>query len=432
MKPKNKKAIGFSTILISLFTLFNAVFSPKIHAYSNPALTQDLKVGLVSMADSSLTVTLNGNYTLNGSTLPAGSKISVHFTNGSININGINYSQVQLTPLSQNVTLTLSNGTSTYKYKGSFLLKIEADKILPINSIDMDTYLKGVVGYEMSDYFPIEALKAQAVAARNFALSKIGYESARGFDFDDTTKYQVYRGYDERLKNSIRAVDETSGMLLISNGQLIEALYSASHGGYTEDSINVWGNPASYLISKKDTFDYEPWPTGNISFTNSQIESILKSKGYIQLTDTFINLDLASVTKYISGRVANINITYRDIIGIIKIKSITKDRTRTFLNLPSSMYNVSYDSATGIYTFTGKGNGHGLGMSQIGAKNRATSGQSFDQILKFYYNDSYIEKASYSTTPDYPDIPSLFDNSKINIILKSAQEVMSDRLSDQQ
>jgi SpoIID/LytB domain protein len=429
MKVKDKKTIYLSTMIIFIFVLANSVFSLKVHAYSNPALAQDLKVGLVTMTNSALTATFSGNYTLNSTQIPAGTTLNIKLINGMININNNNYTVAQFIPLSQNSFITLTSGTSTYKYRGAFLLKVMSDKILPINIIDMDNYLKGVVGYEMSDFFPIEALKAQAVAARNFALSKIGAESAKGYDFDDTTSYQVYKGYDDRLKNTIRAVEETRGMVLLYNNSLVEALYSASHGGYTEDSVNVWGNPVTYLKSKVDIFDSELWPKGNINFTGNQIDSILKSKGLILSTDTFLSLDLSSITKYPSGRVSNININYRDISGVAKVKSITKDRARTFLSLPSSMYTVSYDSTTGLYTFSGKGNGHGLGMSQIGAKNRAASGQSFDEILKFYYEGSYLVKDSYSNSLDYSYIAQLAEDNKVNIILKSALGVLSDKIA---
>lgn len=429
MKVKDRKHTYFFIIFVFVLTFLNPAFSSKVLAYSNAALTEDLKVGLVSMSNSNITAVLNGNYTLNGTAVPNGSSLSIKLINGMVNINGANYSTVKLDSLSQNNYITLSSGTSIRKYKGSFTFKASTDKILPINIIDMDNYLKGVVGYEMSDYFPIEALKAQAVAARNFALSNIGAESQKGYDFDDTTLYQVYNGYDETLKNTIRAVNETSGIVLIYDDKLVETLYSASHGGYTEDAINVWGNAAPYLKSKQDNFDNESWPKGNITFTNGQIETILKTKGYISATDTFLNLDLSSITKYVSGRVSNINIVYSDISGTKKIKSITKDKTRTFLGLPSNMYNVTYDSASGVYTFSGKGYGHGLGMSQIGAKNRAAAGQSFEEILKFYYDGSYITKAVPADSSADFIIPQIENSNKLSIILETALNIMSEKIS---
>ena len=84
---------------------------------------------------------------------------------------------------------------------------------------------------------------------------------------------------------------------------------------------------------------------------------------------------------------------FKDQLGVNYTLSYGKDTARTFLSLPSALYNVNYNAVTDIYSFDGKGNGHGLGMSQIGAKNRATAGQSFDNILKFYYDGTTLINA---------------------------------------
>lgn len=391
MNLKNKRILSFTVALVFMFSLITFLPSNNVQAYSNKSIFNDVKVGLVSMSNITLTAILNGSYTLNGMQQPSGTILTIKAYNGLVNVNGISYSEVNLIPLSSSNLVTLTSGSLTYKYQGNFNFKVSSGKILPINSLDIESYLKGVVGYEMSDYFPLEALKAQAVAARNYALFKLGAEAAKGYDFDDTIMYQVYKGYDDKLQNVIRAVNETKFVVLLHSDRLIEALYSAWHGGYSEDAINVWGNPIIYLKSKADTFESDPWPNGNRTFTNAQMDSTLKSRGWLLSTDSFVNLDLSSITRFTSGRVGNINITYRDSTGVVKTKSVTKDKTRTFLGLPSNMYNVVYDSVTGAYTFSGKGNGHGLGMSQIGAKNRASSGQTYEQILKFYYDGSYLE-----------------------------------------
>jgi SpoIID/LytB domain protein len=391
MQIRNKRLLSFFTTLVFLFSIISSLHMNKVQAYSNKRIFEDVRVGLVSMSNTTLTAVLSGSYTLNGTQLPSGTVLSLKVSNGLVNVNGTDYSEVALLPLSASNLVTLTSGTVSYKYQGKFLFRVSSGKILPVNSLDLESYLKGVVGYEMSDYFPLEALKAQAVAARNYALFKLGAEAAKGYDFDDTVMYQVYKGYDDRLKNVIRAVDDTSFVVLLHNDKLIEALYSAWHGGHSEDAVNVWGNSVIYLKAKADSFENDPWPNGNRSFTNAQVDSTLKTRGWLLSTDTFVRLELSSITRFASGRVANIDILYRDSSGTLNTKSVTRDRTRTFLGLPSNMYNVVYDSGTGVYTFSGKGHGHGLGMSQIGAKNRAANGQTYEQILKFYYDGSYLQ-----------------------------------------
>lgn len=386
-----KRYIAMIAAFILTISLFPLSFVQNAYAYQNNAYFSDVKVGLVTMSAANLTVTLNGDYSLNGQAYPSGSIIKLSVNGPSILMNGVPQSQISLIPNDKTNLLTITSGSVTNKYMGSFIIKIYNGSLLPINSIDIESYLKGVVGYEMSDPFPIEALKAQTVAARNYALSRIGWESAKGYDFDDSTNYQVYKGYNPSYANVINAVDQTKGQVLLYNDKLVETLYSAWHGGVSEDSENVWGNVVPYLRSVVDPYENDPWPNGNRVLTNSQIQTTLATKGYLSSTDTFIKLDLTSITRFSSGRVSNINVIYKNSSGLTLTKSVTKDSTRTFLAFPSNLYNVVYDQTAGAYTFSGKGNGHGLGMSQIGAKNRAAAGQTYDQILKFYYQNTYLQ-----------------------------------------
>lgn len=397
----SKRFVSIFAVIIFIFTILPLSFTQKVYAYSNNSYFNDLKVGLVSMSAANITITLGGEYTLNGQVYPSGSVLNLGVNGTSITLNGTAQSQINLNTNNSSNLLTITSGTVSNKYMGSFIIKVYNGKILPINTIDIENYLKGVVGYEMSDYFPIEALKTQAVAARNYALSRIGYEATKGYDFDDTISYQVYKGYNASYTRVLSAVEQTKGQVLLYNDKLVETLYSAWHGGVSENSENVWGNVVPYLRYVQDTYENDPWPNGNRVLTNAQIQSTLVTKGYMTSTDTFVKLDLTSITNFTSGRVSNINIIYKDSTGLVKTKSVTKDSTRTFLSLPSNLYTVTYDSVNGAYTFSGRGNGHGLGMSQIGAKNRAAAGQTFDQILKFYYQNTYLQniilKASLNT-----------------------------------
>jgi SpoIID/LytB domain protein len=385
-----KRFIAAFTAVFLLVALIPSTFIKEAKAYQNSSYFSDLRVGLVTMSATSIKVTLNGSYTVNGQAYASGTTLNFSVSGTSISFNGALHNQITIEPSSKTNLLSVTSGTVTNRYMGSFVLRVLDGRILPINTIDMENYLKGVVGYEMSDFFPMEALKAQAVAARNYALTKIGAEAAKGYDLDDSVWHQVYRGYNPSFTRVISAVEQTAGQVLLHNGRLVEALYSAWHGGISEDSENVWGNFVPYLRSVQDPFEDDPWPNGNRVFTDAQIASTLVARRHLSESDTFIRLDLNSITRYKSGRVANINIIYRTASGSQLTKSITRDTTRTFLGLPSNLYTVTYDAEKGTYTFSGKGHGHGLGMSQIGAKNRAAAGQTHEQILKFYYQNSYL------------------------------------------
>ncbi|URZ17107.1 SpoIID/LytB domain-containing protein [Clostridium felsineum] len=394
-KRRLKLLSGFTVMAVTLsyFPLFGGM---KVLAYKNQAYFNDLKIGLVTMTNQTISIKLNGDYMLNGTLIPSQSTLNLSVNGSGIALNGTIYPYISLTPNNSSNLITITSGSQTYSYPGNFVFNVSGGKILPIDSTSMESYLKGVVGFEMSDYFPMEALKSQAVASRTYALNNLGAKANLGYDFDDTINYQTYRGSVPSDTHIIQAVDLTKGQVVTYNDNLINAVFSASHGGYTEDVKNVWGSSSPYLISKPDiynnqTVDNGSWSQGNKTFSNATIDATLKSKGYLASTDNFVSIDLNSITRYISGRVSSLTITYKDSTGTLKSKAITSDKCRTFLNLQSSMWYLSYDSTKGIYTFSGKGYGHGLGMSQIGASQRATLGQSYKDILGFYYNNSIVD-----------------------------------------
>ncbi|MDS0525986.1 SpoIID/LytB domain-containing protein [Clostridium sp. SHJSY1] len=377
--------------IVFLFTTVLVNIPQKAFAYQNSAYYNDIRIGLKSMSATSMSITLNGSYSFNGQALTSGSSYTLSINTGKIIFNGVSYDSFTLEPLNKINTITIKSGTKTYKYLGSIQFKIINGLIFPVNSLNIEEYLKGVVGAEMSDYFPLEALKSQAVSARNYTLDNIGLYNASGYDLTDTTDTQVYQGYNETYTNVIKAVNDTFGMVQLYNDTLVSAYYSASNGGYSEASENVWTTALPYLKAKADSFDNNNWPNGNITLTNAQIDSLLKSKGYLTSADKFVKLDLASITRYTSTRVSNIDVIYINSLGTETRKSFVKSRAYSFLNLPSAMYNVSYDSSTSSYLFTGKGYGHGIGLSQLGAKARAQAGQDYTTILNFYYDGSYTQ-----------------------------------------
>lgn len=389
-----KKRIAIFTLLLFLTTLIPVLSLQQVQAYSNTSYFSDLKIGLESMAASSLIGKTYGEYYLNGNIIPSGAILRFTVTNGKININGEVFESVKLAPEHYGSSLYLTGISRTNRYMGVLEFKVDNNRVYPVNTLPIEDYLKGVIGYEMSENYPIEALKAQAVAARTYALKHKGaLITTKGFDFNDTITYQVYYGYNPAFKNVDKAVRDTVGQVATYNNYLIDALFSASHGGYTESAVNVWGNSVAYLMAKPDilngqAIDNASWSLGTVSFTAGDVESELKKRDLLEDTDKFVKLNLDSITKYPSGRVSNIDIIYTDVNGNTKNRKITGDRCRTFLPLQSSMWNLAFDGTT--YKFTGKAYGHGLGMSQVGAKQRALLGQTYRDILKFYYDSTQL------------------------------------------
>jgi len=146
------------------------------------------------------------------------------------------------------------NGTL---YPGSLRLSIEEGILRPVLTINVEDYLLGVVPYEMSEYFPLEALKAQAVCARTYVLNKLG--SGRDYDVVDTTNDQVFKGVNYNYTNAVRAVQETAGVVGTYKGALATCYYSASNGGQTELVQNVWSGRGDwdYYQMVDDPYDLE-------------------------------------------------------------------------------------------------------------------------------------------------------------------------------
>ena len=142
-------------------------------------------------------------------------------------------------------------------YPGDLSLSVEEEKIVPVLTLPLETYVQGVVPYEMGDGFPEEALKAQAVCARTYALSHLNPKAS--WDVVDTTNDQVFRGLPPESPKSLQAVTDTAGLVLICDGQLITAWYSASNGGQTELPSNIWKGEAPRCFAMTD----DPWDAEN-------------------------------------------------------------------------------------------------------------------------------------------------------------------------
>lgn len=304
-------------------------------------------------------------------------------------------------PLNTESFISFSKEGYVRKFRGSMEFKKNGENsFIPINTINMEEYLKGVLPFEMSNTFPYEALKAQAVAARTYAVANKGKFSIDGFDLTDDTLSQVYRGFVPSADKCNNAVDETKGKVITFNGNPINAYFSSSNGGYMERNDYVWnGEKLPYLVEEEDEYDkqHRNWIETR---SNKDISDALNNKYPSLNAAQFINIDLDNIQKYPSGRISEIPIFFRDKDDTQKIFLLTKDKARTFFGLKSSLFDVKVEkdpvTLENKYIFTGNGYGHGIGMSQWGAYERAKVGQTFDEILAFYYKNTVIESYKYN------------------------------------
>ena len=326
------------------------------------------------------------------------------------------------------------------RYRGAIeLRKLEDGDITVINELPLNEYLYGVIPLEIgTTNTPFEALKAQAVAARTYALANSNF-NALGFDLTNTTLSQVYGGYEVENLASNNAADATMAMVVTYGGVLAKLYYFSSSGGATANSENVWLSAVPYLRSVEDPYDrtyrYE------YSYSASEIASHLTSSG--RNIGNVTKIELVRVSE--SGRVVSMKFH-----GTLGTTSFTNESCRIYAfpdRLPSQMFTVGSQSSyavkmgnnslvstelTGVmvktsngvqminsnsrvllknesggtqlliitvnnnsdFVITGAGHGHGIGMSQYGAMGMAEAGYTYEEILTHYYTGVRVEKAN--------------------------------------
>jgi len=288
------------------------------------------------------------------------------------------------------------------KYRGALeiVLDQENNSLVALNVINLEDYLKGVVPAEMGkrERNEIEALKAQTVAARTYALSKIGQYDG-GYDLKATIDDQVYRGMDKEDPLVNEAVDKTKGKILTYQGKLAEVYYHANCGGKTEKLDEIWsGEGKPYLISVDDR-DFCSWAKNykweeewdRQTLEKRLIKFLSKEQGISP--QGFGKLkDLVVAQRAPSGRVKLLMAkTDKDDFQIRKDKirwALARSNSEDVI-LPSTLFELKVTKDKHGFVLkikaVGKGNGHGIGMCQTGAIGMARRGSPYSQILDHYY-----------------------------------------------
>jgi len=286
--------------------------------------------------------------------------------------------------------VTLDGGGGSSRYRGSVEIRAGEKGLTAVNLLPLEEYLYGVVPAEMPAGWPPEALKAQAVASRSYALVQIRKNSSSSpFDLLATQASQVYRGYDQETPATNGAVDETRGVVLTWQGAPAEAYFHSSSGGFTENSEDVWKNRLDYIRARPDPFDLnDQHYNWQVSYTKEELIKQLASKGY-KFRDIF---DLAEKERTSTGkRVKRLLVSGLSETGApLTVEIGNANEVRTALGLKSAFFTLEkeLDARQKLVrvTLRGNGSGHGLGMSQYGALGMARKGYSYQDILKYYYS----------------------------------------------
>lgn len=272
-------------------------------------------------------------------------------------------------------------------YRGTIEVTAADKGLLVIDEIQLEEYLVGLINCEISSQWPIEAVKAQVVVARSFALYQKESRKNLPYHLESTVYDQVYDGCDIEDSRAARAVEETAGEVLTYNGSIIQAFFHSSCGGHTEASENVWSMRLPYLRGVECTYCMSsPSVIWEQTLTRTRLETILRAAGY----KVRGLKELRPVSRNRSGRVESIEMISGE--GRTTLPAVTFRKLVGFGVIRSTSFEVK--NADDGLTFTGVGYGHGVGLCQWGAKKRAEDGFSYVEILSYYYPGTWIGKLS--------------------------------------
>jgi len=294
------------------------------------------------------------------------------------------------------------------QFRGVMEIRAAEEDIEVINLLNVEDYLKGVLPPEIGrlEEDAFEALKAQSVAARTYAYSRIAYNSDKDYDLVNDIMDQVYIGIKGEYGLANEAIEQTRGEILTYNGKTIIAYYHSTCGGFTEEAANVWDQGNNSYLQSIDDSGYCQWSkfhdwemTWNPEELASYLRDYLhKNRGFND--DALVITDIEVVERFPSGRISSLKVMtdhgeflfFKD-----QIRWAFRRPERPDLILPSSNFEIrlwqdSVGSLSEIMA-AGRGYGHGVGMCQTGAIGRARAGQNYEQILRTYYSGAELKKA---------------------------------------
>lgn len=285
------------------------------------------------------------------------------------------------------ILLFNTNKEKEMKFISNMNIRVKQEKTEEITEVPFEEYIIGVLAGEMPASFQIEALKAQAVAARSYAMKKMSYNKDKDYDVVDTVMNQVYLDdnylqtvwkdeYQTKIAKIKKAVLETNGEYLEYDGKIVEAFFFSTSVGKTENSEEIFTKKVPYLRSVDSSFEEGVSPVFYDYFTFDKKEFYQKlglpyNKNLIQKV-----LKTTSTGRIMEIMLNNKNFSASEVVGK--------------LNLRSAYFMIKQEGEQ--IKITTKGYGHGVGMSQYGAEALARQGYKYDEILKHYYLGVKIKK----------------------------------------
>lgn len=323
----------------------------------------------VAIADNQSTVSIKSlkGLLLAGTASNSGEK-ALYFTPASVHGNPVRVRSID--------GITQVNGK---RYRGWVeLRKKKNGLLLVVNDLDLEEYLKGVIAAEIPPDWELEALKAQAVASRTYAVHEKRTAGTRPYHILSTIMSQVYHGINGEHKKAVLAVTETTGLILTHRGEIIPAFFHANCGGHTENASKIWGIDAPYLKGVDcECQDIKKDGLWEKRISVSHLLDVLRRRGY-RIND-ISGIAIDGITP--AGRV--MNVTLRSTGGTTTVPAETLRAALGSTVIPSVFFELELSEGEAV--FSGRGNGHGVGLCQWGAKEMAGKGHDFRSILAHYY-----------------------------------------------
>lgn len=244
-------------------------------------------------------------------------------------------------------------------YRGGLRIVNRNNNILIINILPLEEYLYGVVPAEVPYYWPMEALKAQAVLARTYALKCIINSAGKDYDLENTQNSQVYKGKSGEYSTTTEAVNSTKGEIIFYGNSIANVYFHSTCGGHTESAKNVWNIPNSpYLMGVECQYcNDSPWSEWERSIKREEWDKVIKGN--------------------------EIEIEYDSSGRILRLNGVDGTRLRSIFNLPSTLV-MGIEVRDKEVIIKGKGYGHGVGVCQWGTKKMAELGFSYKDIISYY------------------------------------------------
>lgn len=461
-----RQFIRLTALLLALVFPWTALAEVVPLAFRQDSTSRDglVRVLLSSFGNlQSMTLNLRGSYTVNTDqeTLSAGTQVivSCNTTTGQLTLSasGSSWNMGDMFTLNRSTTqanATIAQASKNNPYPADFLFSSTQKNgsycLLPVAYIQIEDYLCGVLPYELGNHAHLEALKAQAVAARTYTIRMMENRAGNQYDVVDTSADQLYCGTPSGNENCKAAVQATQGVVLKYGNRYAETYYSSSNGGQTESALNIWGGKGyDYLTVKDDPYDaangsakaktatiYRNLSTGSnrqalLTLLKQKAVSVLTQKGYAAsmnntsliwlekltlhtpkyaapsklYTKADFQLTVETVASGGGSHTTSVTVTadvFRDLEGILGM-SLTSSTNEIWTSMESD---TAYTLKAGRY-------GHGVGMSQYGAMEMARQGYTYDAILGFYYpgcvnvklnlTDEPMNESGNTFVPETPD-----------------------------